>query len=337
MDYRRFGRSGLYVSPLALGTWRLQRTPEAEIPGLIGAALDAGINLIDSAPNYGDGKAEEWIGRAIAERGGRDDILLATKCSGPKPRAPNGFNCTRRNIVASCERSLRRLRTDYIDLYQVHCVEPDVPADETLAALSDLVRAGKVRAIGCSNYTGWQMVENQWCACERGYARFTSDQSCYNLLDRRLEARCFPAMATYDMVELVYSPLASGHLTGKYLGGHDAIPSDGIYGGMSAEKYDQVYNPQMVAALEDLRAAADERGVTMTQLALAFVLDQPVVAAAIIGPRTREQLDENLGALDVVVDDVLRQRFDAICKPAEKIFGPGFNRYNHGRPSARWR
>ena len=333
MQYTQLGRSGLYVSRLALGTWRLQRTPADERSALVNAALDDGINLIDMAPGYGDGEAETTIGTIIAERGNREGVLLATKCSGPKPREPNGFLCTRRNIVASCERALRNLRTDYIDLLQVHCAEPQVPIDETLMALDDLVRAGKVRAVGASNFKGWQLVEAMWAAKENRCCRFTSDQSEYHLLDRRLEAMNFPAMQSYGMKELVYSPLAQGILTGKYHQGGGNV--DGLYAEMSREKKEDLFERKLRGPIEQLIALADARGHSAAQLALAFVLDQPAVAAPIIAPRTLAQLEENLGSLAVSVDDELRAGFNAINPPGDRLHGNKLNLYNHG-PTTRW-
>jgi len=335
MDYLQFGRSGLYVSPLAFGSWRMHRTPQDRIEPLINEALDAGINLIDTARGYGEGRAEEWIGKAIRNRGGRDQVVIATKSSGPKPRQPNGFLTTRRAIVQHVEESLTRLQLDYIDLYQLHCVERFVPIDETLAAMTDLVKAGKIRYFGGSNYKGWQLVEACWASAKCGLYKFISDQSEYHLLDRRLERENFPAMQSYGLAALIYSPLAQGLLTGKFYGGPDAVPSDSINAYLRDRPDHPCFSEPVQAAMGKLIELAEQRGRTPTQLALAFVMKHPVTAVPIIGPRNSEQLRDCLGACDVVVDDELDKAFDAIVAPGEKLIGQTFNSYNHG-PTARW-
>jgi len=334
MRYVQLGRAGLSVSAMALGSWRLGRTPEDEVGPLVHAALDAGVNLIDTAPGYADGRAERWIGDVIRDRGDRDRVLLATKCSAPKPREPNGYMTTRRAILEHVEQSLRRLGVDTIDLYQLHCVERFVPIDETLGALTDLVRQGKVRYLGASNFKGWQLLESLWCAKERGFAGFITDQSEYHLFDRRLERENFPPMQSYGLAALVYSPLGQGLLAGRRWLGHDRLDDD--VAALRRERPDHVHWSQPVqAALGQLIELAREHGRSPAQLALAFVMSHPVTAVPITGPRTRGQLDDCLAACDIEVDDALRAAFDAIVKPGEKLVGQAFNAYNHG-PTARW-
>ena len=333
MEYRQFGRSGLYVSPLAFGTWRFDRADPDDRARLVNAALDAGVNLIDTAPAYGAGQAEEWLGGILAERGKPESYVLATKCSGPRPRAPDGFLCTRKHVIESCEKSLRRLRVDCIDLFQLHCAEPLVPIDESLAALTDLQRAGKIRYSGSSNFKGWQLVEACWCAKEYGYGKLISDQSEYHLLDRRLETTNFPPMETYGMKTLVYSPLSQGLLTGKYVDGPEGTPAGSLHHGRDASA--PIFSEELTAPVRQLVDLSKRYGHACAAMALAFVIDQRNVGAAIIAPRTMEQLEENLAAAEIAVDDEMRAGFDAINPPGEKLAGQRLNLYNHG-PTSRW-
>ncbi len=335
MDYVQFGRSGLYVSRQVFGTWRLERTPEAEVAPLLNQALDAGINLLDAAIGYGGGQAEAWIGRVLRARGDRDRVLVATKSSGPKPREPNGFLTTRRAIIENCEASLRRLGLETIDLYQLHCAERFVPIDEALATLTDLVKAGKIRYFGTSNFKGWQLVEACWAAEKCGLYKVTSDQSEYHLFDRRLERENFPAMRSYGIAALIYSPLGQGLLTGKYHGAPERVPPDSRNAKVR-ERPDHVYfTPRIQQPLGRLVELARAYGRTPAQMALAFVMAQPVPAIPIIGPRNTEQLADCLGACEIEVDAELQAAFDAINPPGEKVLGQGFNAYNHG-PTVRW-
>ncbi len=335
MDYVQFGRSGLYVSRQAFGTWRLHRTPADEVEAQINRALDAGINLIDMARGYGEGRSEELVGKAIRNRGGRERVLLATKSSGPKPREPNGFLTTRRAIIENCEASLKRLGVDFIDLYQLHCVERFTPIDEALAALTDLVKAGKIRCIGTSNFKGWQLVEACWAAEKCTLSKFTSDQSEYHLFDRRLERENFPPMQSYQMAALIYSPLSQGLLTGKYHGGPEAVPADCLRADLRNNPDHVFFSPRIQEPMGKLVELARQYGRTPTQMALAFVMSHPVTAIPIIGPRNAEQLEDCLAACEIEVDTELQKAFDAINPPGEKIIGQKYNRYNHG-PTVRW-
>lgn len=335
MTYVQFGRSGLYVSRQAFGTWKLQKVAQDEVEPLIHKALDAGINLIDMARAYGEGMAEILVGKAIKSRGERHRVLLATKTSGPNPREPNGFLTTRRAIVENCERSLRNLGTDYIDLYQLHCVERFVPIDETLEAMSDLVRSGKVRYIGTSNFKGWQLVEACWAAEKHHTHKFVSDQSEYHLLDRRLERENFPAMQSYGMAALIYSPLDQGLLSGGFHGGPASLPDTPKYAWYKENPNHVFFSAPVQTALGKLIDLAAKYGKTPAQLALAFVMQHPVTAIPIVAPSNAAQLDDCLSACDIVVDDEMNRGFDAINPPGEKIHGQKFNGYNHG-PTCRW-
>ena len=335
MNYVQFGRSGLYVSRIAFGTWKLQKTPADQVDGLINEALDAGINFIDTARGYGEGEAEKLIGEVIRKRGRRDEVIIATKSSGPNPREPNGFMTTRRAIIQDCERSLQRLGLDYIDLYQLHCVERFVPIDEPLAAMTDLVQAGKVRYIGTSNFKGWQLVEACWAAEKHHTAKFVSDQSEYHLFDRRLERENFPPMQTYGMAALIYSPLDQGLLSGAFYGTPSELPDTPKFAPYKAQPGHMFFSEPIQTALGKLVALARTRGCTPAQLALAFVMQQPVTAIPIIAPSTSAQLADCLAANAIAVDAELSAAFDAINAPGEKLHGQKMNLYNHG-PTARW-
>lgn len=335
MNYVQFGRSGLYVSRQAFGTWKMQKTPTGEFEPLLNAALDAGINLVDMARGYGDGDAEIEVGKVIRKRGGRDRILLATKCSAPDPREPNGFMTTRRAIIQHCEESLKRLGMDHIGLYQIHCVERFVPIDETLGGLTDLVRQGKVRYIGASNYKGWQLVEACWASEKYHTAKFVSDQSEYHLFDRRLERENFPATQSYGMAALIYSPLDQGLLNGRFHGGPDALPNDEKYARYKANPKHVFFSERVQTALGKLIALAKKNGRTPAQMALAFVMKQPVTAIPVVAPSNAAQLNDCLKACDIVVDDAMQAAFDDINPPGEVIHGQKLNLYNHG-PTVRW-
>lgn len=335
MEYHQFGRSGLYVSRQAFGTWKFQKVAPDDAEPLINEALDAGINLIDMARGYGEGRAEAIVGKAIKSRGERERVLLATKTSGPNPREPNGFLCTRRAIIQHCEQSLKDLQTDYIDLYQLHCVERFVPIDEVLEAMSDLVRQGKVRYIGTSNFKGWQLVEACWAAEKHHTHKFVSDQSEYHLFDRLLERENFPAMQSYGMAALIYSPLAQGLLAGKFYGGPDAVPNEPKYERYREDPNHVFWSEKIQTGLGKLIEMGKKYAKTPAQLALAFVMKHTVTAIPIVAPSNSRQLADCLGACDIVVDDEMNAEFDAINRPGDKLLGQGFNSYNHG-PTARW-
>lgn len=335
MDYIQFGRSGLQVSRQAFGTWMIENTPKEDVGLLFREVFDAGINLVDAARGYGKGEAEGLVGQAVRDRGRRDEIIVATKCSAPEPREPNGFMTTRRSIVQHCDESLKRLGLDHIDLYQLHCAERFVPIDETLAALTDLVRTGKVRYIGTSNFKGWQLVEACWAAEKHHYCKFVSDQSEYHLFDRLLERENFPAMQSYGMAALIYSPLKRGLLSGRFLGGPDALPKEPRFERYRSNPDHLYFRAPVQAALRKLVAMSERCGYTPAQLALAFIMKHPVTAIPIIAPRDVRQLRDCLGACEVRIDEKMDKEFDAIVAPGDKLCGQGFNPYNHG-PTACW-
>lgn len=307
MDYRTLGRTGVKVSPICLGTMNFPyRTPEAEAVEIIDRAMDAGINFIDTADFYGQplnsgtgqGTTEKLLGKAL--KGKRQQVILATKFFAPVDRTdPNARGGSRRHVIRACEDSLRRLNTDYIDLYQMHRPDPEVPIDETLRALEDLIRAGKVRYIGTSSFAGWQLVEALWTSDRLNLNRFVTEQPRYSLLDRRIEAEVIPAALKYQIGILPYSPLGGGILTGIYKPETeppgDSRVKDEIWGEWAAGFLsDRVYR-----LTEELSTLADQKGCTPSQIALAWVLAQPGVVSPIIGPRTMAHLEDNLGALDL--------------------------------------
>jgi aryl-alcohol dehydrogenase-like predicted oxidoreductase len=331
MDYRNFGRTGAKVSTLCLGAMNFgDRTEEADAIAIIDRALDAGINFIDTADVYTRGASEEIVGRALARDGKREKVFLATKIFAPMSDDPNDRGVHRYHIMQGVENSLRRLQTDHIDLYQIHRPVPEVPVDETLRALDDLVRSGKVRYIGTSTFAAWQVVESLWASKELGLNRFVSEQPPLNLLDRRAERELLPMARTYGLAVIPWSPLGGGWLAGRY---HrdESKPEDSRWaqkGWTFVRNVEQAYD--QVEAFEKL---VGEKGCTPAQLALAWCAGVAGVTSPIIGPRTMEQLEDNLAALDVEVTAEDRERLD-------EIFPPGTatgNFYNADfGPNARW-
>lgn len=328
MEYRNLGRTGVKVSPLCLGCMLFGgRTAEAEAIRIIDRALDAGINFIDTANVYNRGRSEEVVGKALKQNGKRDRVVLATKVHGRMADDdPNAWGNSRRHIIQQCEASLRRLQTDYIDLYQIHRPSSDVPIDETLRALDDLIRAGKVRYIGTSTFAAWQVVESLWVSKELGLNRFVTEQPPYHLLDRSIERELIPMARTYGLGIIPWSPLAGGFLTGKY--DRDRQPPEGSRYEQHPAR-DNMFSDQAFAVLAVVKELAAAKGCTPSQLALAWVVQQPGVTSPIIGPRTLEQLEDNLGALQVTITDEDRARLDKVAPPGHAIvpyyqadFGP---------------
>ena len=330
MEYRPLGRTGVKVSPLCLGCmmfgWRTQ--PE-DAYAIIDRALDAGINFLDTANVYARGRSEEATGEALKRNGKRNKVVLATKVHGRMGDDPNDEGNSRRHIIEQCEASLRRLQTDYIDLYQIHRPQSDIPIDETLRALDDLVRSGKVRYIGTTTYAAWQVVESFWMADRLGLNRFVTEQPPYNLLDRRIERELLPMAQTYGMGIIPWSPLGGGMLTGKYQRGQP-MPEGSRFENVAQNPiWSRRMNDRMYDIVEGLEPLAREKGSTMSQLALAWNVQQPGVTSPIIGPRTMEQLEDNLGALDVTVTDEDRAAIDKVIPPGQSVspfyeadFGP---------------
>jgi len=331
MDYRSLGRTGVQVSELCLGCMMFGgRTEPEESYAIIDRALDAGINFLDTANVYSRGRSEEVVGEALVRNGQRNQIVLATKVHGKMDDDdPNAWGNTRRHIIQQCEESLRRLQTDYIDLYQIHRPQPSVPIDETLRALDDLIRAGKVRYIGTSTFAAWQFVESLWASKELGLNRFVCEQPPYNLLDRRIERGLLPMTQTYGVAIIPWSPLAGGLLTGKYRRGEES-PSDARYADVSDRPWMQRRMTEGVyKVVESIAPLAADKGSTLSQFALAWVLGKPGVTSPIIGPRTMEQLEDNLGALQVEITSEDHSTIDELVPPGgmhspfyEADFGP---------------
>ncbi len=316
MDYRIFGQTGVKVAPLALGTANFGRpTPEDEAQRILDRALDTGINFIDTANGYAAGESERIIGRFLQRSGKRDQVFLATKLYYPTlPDAgPNDRGSSRKNIIQSCEASLRRLQVDHIDLYQLHRPDPHTPIEETLRALSDLVRQGKVRYIGCSTFPAWGVMEALMTSELHGLARFVSEQPPYNLLDRRIENELLPLAQAYDLAVIPWSPMAMGILAGRYDDAEDYPP------GSRAAEQGGIYAERVTARGIELGRAfsqlAQEVGLTAAQLAVLWVKERPGITAPIIGPRTLEQLEHLLPLLDTFLPEDIREACDDLVPP----------------------
>ena len=316
MELRPLGRTGTMVSPLCLGAMMFGawgNTDHDESIRIIHRALDAGINFIDTADVYARGESEEIVGKALAGR--RDGVILATKVHGTMGDSLNERGNSRRWIIKEVDASLRRLGTDWIDLYQIHRPEPGTDIDETLGALTDLVRAGKVRYIGSSTFPAHEIVEAQWVAERRGRERFVCEQPPYSLLVRGIERDVLPVCEQYGMGVIPWSPLAGGWLSGGYRKGRD-LPQSTRATRIPA-RFDMSLpdNQRKFEAADALGALADEAGISLAHMALAFVVNHPAVTAAIVGPRTMEQLESHLGAQDIVLDAALLDRIDEIVPP----------------------
>ncbi|MBF6559227.1 MAG: aldo/keto reductase [Candidatus Binataceae bacterium] len=296
MEYRNLGNSGLQVSLAGLGCNNFgMRIDAAQTRAVVHRALDEGVNFFDTADIYGNrGQSEEMLAKALGDR--RRDIVLASKFGMKMADGPYGSGASRRYIVTACEASLKRLATDYLDLYQIHTPDPATPEHETLAALDDLVRAGKVRYLGCSNYAGWQLADSHWIAQTRHLASYISAQNEYNLLDRTIERELIPACRHFGVGILPYFPLASGFLTGKYRRGAD-LPADTRFGAMKALA-DRVLNEANFATLERLDEFAGKRGHSLLELAVCWLAAQPMVASVICGATRPEQVSANVKAMD---------------------------------------
>jgi aryl-alcohol dehydrogenase-like predicted oxidoreductase len=324
MEYRTLGRTGVKVSPLCLGAMMFGgwgNPDHEESIRIIHRTLDAGVNFVDTADVYSRGESEEIVGKALAG-GRRENVVLATKVHGTMGDDPNEFGNSRRWIVREVENSLRRLKTDWIDLYQIHRPEADTDIDETLGALTDLVHAGKVRYIGSSTFPASQIVEAQWVAERRGRERFVCEQPPYSILVREIEKDVLPTCERYGMGVIPWSPLAGGWLSGRYRLGVEAPAS------RRAERIPDRYdlslpgNQRKLEVADALAKLAEEAGITLIELALAFVIRHPAVSAAIIGPRTMEHLDSQLSAADVVLSDEVLDRIDEIVPPGVNL-NPG--------------
>lgn len=328
MVYRSLGRTGVQVSVACLGTMTFGWNPddwgshEAEALKVADAAFDLGINFFDTADVYARGVSETILGKAL--KGRRDRVVLATKCHGKmSDDDPNAWGNSRRHVIEACEASLKRLGTDWIDLYQIHRPQPDIPIDETLRGLEDLIRAGKVRYAGASTFAAWQLCEAHYVAKALGSAGFVCEQPPYNLLDRRIERELLPFCRTYEYAVIPWSPLAGGQLSGKYLAGK---PKEGRY--VQSDPMNRV-NAASTAKIAKLKKIADREGLSLTQLSLAWVANQPGITSPIIGARTLEQLKESAEACCLTLKPKTLEQIDAIFPPQSNLvdyysasFGP---------------
>jgi aryl-alcohol dehydrogenase-like predicted oxidoreductase len=321
MDQRTLGRTGVQVSPLCLGAMMFGAWGEPDHDAaihIIHRALDAGINFIDTADVYSRGESEEIVGQALSG-GRRENVVLATKFHGAMGDDPNQSGNSRRWIIQEVEASLKRLQTDWIDLYQVHRWDPWVAHEETLGALSDLVAQGKVRYIGSSTYPATQIVMAQWAARKRGHQRFVCEQPPYSILARGIEADVLPTCQDFGMGVIAWSPLAGGWLSGRWRKGADDLTSRRA--AMLPARYDLsiAANQDKLDAADALAHLADESAMSLVHMAIAFVIRHPAVTAAIIGPRTIEQLESQLGAAETELDTALLDRIDEVVAPGRTI------------------
>lgn len=316
MKYRKLGRAGIKVSPICLGCAYFGiRLDEGESIRLVHAALEAGINFFDTANVYALGKSEEILGRAV--KGRRDSVVVATKVSAAMGYGPNESGSSRYHIMSQLEGSLRRLDTDHIDLYQLHGRDLSTPLEETLRVLEDLQQQGKVRYIGTSNSAAWQVCETLWMGDRLGIATIVSEQASYSLFDRQLELDMLSVCRTYEIATLAYGPLAGGWLTGKYRPDQRPVPDSrfAVRGTMvSPEQEAHAFD-----ILDQIRLVAVEKRITISQLALSWLIAQPGVIIPLIGPRTEDQLHDNLGALHTKLTATELAKIDEIVLPGTKV------------------
>ncbi|MEU0298987.1 aldo/keto reductase [Streptomyces sp. NPDC006175] len=314
MHYRTLGRTGIKVSPYCLGAMMfgaMGNPDHGESVRIIHKALDAGVNFVDTADFYSHGESEVIVGKAL--KGRRDDVVLATKAHLPMGDDPNRRGNSRRWLVRALEDSLRRLGTDHVDLFQVHRPDPDTDVEETLSALTDLVRAGKVRNIGGSTFPASDIVEAQWVSERRGLERFRTEQPPYSILNRGIEREVLPACERYGMGALVWSPLAGGLLTGRYRKGAAADTHRAGFG------HKHLSDERRLDVVEQLIPVAQDAKMSLTHMATAFAIAHPAVTSAIIGPRTMDHLDDLLAGAEATLDDETLDRIDAIVPPGTDI------------------
>lgn len=319
MLYRTLGRTGVQASTLALGAMNfgaIGRTTQEEATAIVDAALEGGINVIDTADMYSGGTSEEMVGKAIAGR--RDDIVLATKAGMPMGDEPNHRGSSRRWLVTALDNSLRRLGVDHVDLYQIHRWDPNTSDEETLSALTDLQRAGKIRYFGSSTFPAYRLVQAQWAAREHHLSRYVTEQPSYSILQRGIETHVLPVTEQYGLGVLVWSPLASGWLSGAVRAGRDIATNRSAF---MPERFDITLpaNRARLDAVERLAKVADDAGLTMIQLALGFVTAHPAVTSALIGPRTLDHLHAQLAAADTVLPADVLDAIDAIVAPGTDL------------------
>ncbi|QDE35580.1 aldo/keto reductase [Microbacterium foliorum] len=326
MDYRALGRTGVKVSPLCLGTMMFGPWGNQDVDDsirIIHTALDAGINFVDTADVYSGGVSEEITGKALAGR--RDEVVLATKFFMPMDENPNHRGGSRRWIIQEVENSLRRLGTDYIDLYQVHRPSPDTDIEETLGALSDLVHQGKIRYLGSSSFSGSQIVEAQWAARDRNLERFVTEQPPYSILVRGIEEDVLPTTQRHGMGTLTYSPLSGGWLSGKWRKDGASAPTSSA---RPSARFDMSSpaNQRKLDIVEELALLAEANGMTLIEMSIAFAITHPGVTSAIVGPRTMEQLESYLPAADITLSTEILDRIDELVAPGVTV-NPDDNSY----------
>jgi aryl-alcohol dehydrogenase-like predicted oxidoreductase len=319
MRYRTLGRTGVQVSTLVLGAMNfgeIGRTGQDEATAIVDAALGAGINLIDTADMYGRGESEEMVGKAIAGR--RHDIVLATKATMPMGDERNHRGSSRRWLVTELDNSLRRLGVDHVDLYQIHRWDPATSDEETLSALTDLQRAGKIRYFGSSTFPAYRLVQAQWAARELHLSRYVTEQPSYSILQRGIETHVLPVTQEYGLGVLAWSPLASGWLSGAVRAGREITTSRST---LMPQRFDTTIpaNRARLDAVERLAEVAEQAGLTMIQLALGFVTAHPAVTSAIIGPRTLEHLRSQIAAADTVLSADVLDAVDTIVAPGTDL------------------
>ena len=317
MEYRRLGRSGLKISSLVLGTLNFGNpTPKEDAIQIIDQAIEAGINLFDCADVYAGGESEKILGEALARNGKRKDVFVTSKVYMKTGPGPNDQGNTKHHILNSCENSLKRLKTDYIDIYFLHRTDFDVPQEESLAALDLLVKQGKVRYIACSTHPAWRIVEALMIAERYHYPKFVCEQPPYNLLDRRIENEIVPMCQAYDLGLIIWSPLAQGVLAGRY-----TDPSNLPEGSRGAQKrtYAERITQKGVEVSLKLEERAKGKGCTVAQLAVAWILNQPGITGAIIGPRTLGQLEDLLLSADIILDEPDLKFCDALVPPGTYV------------------
>jgi aryl-alcohol dehydrogenase-like predicted oxidoreductase len=341
MDTRILGRTGVAVSPLCLGAMMFGpwgNDSQADSIEIVHHALDAGINFIDTADVYSGGESERIVGKALDGR--RDEVVLATKFFMPIGDDPNARGGSRRWIMRAVEGSLRRLGTDYIDLYQVHRPSQTTDVEETLSALTDLVRQGKIRYFGSSSYAASQIVEAQWVARDRNLDRFKTEQPPYSIMVRGVEADVLPTAQRHGMGILTYSPLGGGWLSGRWRTNADTPAPASEARRRLVGRFDMTLpeNQRKLDIAESLSQLADDAGLTLIELAIAFVINHPAVTSAIIGPRTMEQLRSQLPAADVTLGQDVLDRIDQLVAPGVTV-NPADDSYGEAElaPTARRR
>ena len=315
MQYRTLGRTGIRVSTLALGAMNfgaIGRTTQDEATAIVDAALAGGINLVDTADMYGQGESEVMVGKAIAGR--RDDLVLATKAAMPMGDERNHRGSSRRWLVTALDNSLRRLDVDHVDLYQIHRWDPATSDEETLSALTDLQRAGKIRAFGSSTFPAYRIVQAQWAAREHHLGRYVTEQPSYSILQRGIETHVLPVTQEYGLGVLAWSPLASGWLSGAVRAGREITTSRSK---VLPQRFDLTdpANQARLDAVEKLTKIADQAALSLIQLSLGFVTAHPAVTSALIGPRTLDHLKSQLEAADTVLPADVLDEIDAVVAP----------------------